>query len=63
MNHRAILAKAYSILRGNREKEDAPLDEYFHIAAPMIGVISPEEYPNMMGWQLTASSNGDQVSN
>lgn len=28
-----ILAKAYSIVRGCREKKDAPLDEFFDICA------------------------------
>jgi hypothetical protein len=37
-----MLAKAYSIVRGSREKEEAPLDEFFKIAAPLIAVIPPE---------------------
>ena len=57
------MAKAYSELRGTRGKADAPLDEYFRLAVPVIGVISPENYQTMMGWQLTAPSDGSQVSN
>lgn len=37
-----MLAKAYSIVRGSREKEDAPLDEFFKLCTPLIGVIQPE---------------------
>ena len=57
-----MLAKAYSILRGSREKEDVPLDEFFMICAPLIGVIPPEEYPQMMGWQLGPAKADDVVS-
>jgi hypothetical protein len=39
-----MLATAYSIVRGSREREDAPLDEFFKICAPLIEVIPPEEY-------------------
>nr|QIA97802.1 putative MAT1-1-1 protein [Teratosphaeria destructans] len=56
----AILAKAYSILRGSREKEDAPLDEFFRLCAPHIGVIPPEQYQEMMGWQISPPMDGDQ---
>lgn len=58
----AIIAKAYSVLRGSREKEDAPLDEYLNIAVPVIGVVPPDQYPQMMGWQVIAPTTGDQVS-
>jgi hypothetical protein len=58
---RAMLAKAYSILRGNREKEEVPLDEFFNICAPLIGIIPPEEYQKMMGWQLTPAKADDEV--
>nr|ADB11119.1 mating-type 1-1 protein [Pseudocercospora musae] len=56
----SILAKAYSIVRGCREKKDAPLDEFFAICAPLIGVIPPEEYLQRMGWQLSPPQDGDQ---
>lgn len=56
---RAILAKAYSTLRGSREKEDAPLDEFFRLCAPRIGVIPPDQYQRTMGWQLIPANAGD----
>lgn len=55
-----MLAKAYSIVRGNREKEEAPLDAFFMICAPIIGVIPPEEYPQRMGWLLGPARDGDE---
>ena len=57
-----MLAKAYSILRGSREKEDVPLDGFFKICAPLIGVIPPEEYQQKMGWQLIPARADDEVS-
>jgi hypothetical protein len=39
-----ILAKAYSIVRGSRENEDVPLDGFFEVCAPLIGIIPPSEY-------------------
>jgi hypothetical protein len=58
---RAILAKAYSTVRGTKEKKDAPLDEFFAICAPLIGVIPPEYYLESMGWVMVPPQHGDQV--
>nr|ABG45907.1 putative alpha1 mating-type protein [Fulvia fulva] len=55
----AVLAKAYSVLRGCREKKDAPLDTFFVFCAPLIGVIPPEEYLQCMGWQMGPPLEGD----
>lgn len=60
---RAMLAKAYSIVRGTRNKEDVPLDGFFAVCAPMVGIIPPHLYPQMMGWQMGPPSPGDTVSN
>lgn len=57
-----MLAKAYSVLRGSREKEDAPLDKFLEECAPLIGVIPPDRYQEMMGWQLNPADEGDKVS-
>lgn len=51
-NTRTILAKAYSIMRGDRDKEDAPLDKFLALCAPLMGMIAPGEYQSMMGWAL-----------
>jgi hypothetical protein len=48
------------VLRGSREKEDAPLDEFIRLCAPRIGVIPPDQYQQMMGWQIGPPKNGDQ---
>ncbi len=57
-----MLAKAYSIVRGSRKKEEVPLDGFFAICAPLIGVISPSDYPRTMGWQLTPAKAEDEVA-
>ncbi|KXL47440.1 hypothetical protein M433DRAFT_51314, partial [Acidomyces richmondensis BFW] len=56
-----ILAKAYSILRGSRKKEDVPLDEFFHLCAPRIGIIPPDQYQQLMGWQISPPDDADQT--
>lgn len=57
-----MLAKAYSVLRGSREKEEVPLDDFFLICAPLIGVIPPNQYQQLMGWTMSPPSNDDRVS-
>lgn len=61
MPSRTILAKAYSILRGSRKKEDVPLDEFFHLCAPRIGIIPPDQYQQLMGWQISPPDDADQT--
>jgi hypothetical protein len=57
----SILAKSYSILRGNRDKEEVSLDKFLEMCAPLIGVIPPDIYLSVMGWELGESSEQDQV--
>jgi hypothetical protein len=58
----SMLAKAYSILRGDREKTEVPLQDYFSRCAPLIGVIPPQHYQRLMGWELGPPAEHDQVS-
>ncbi|KAI5357558.1 Putative mating-type protein MAT alpha 1, HMG-box [Septoria linicola] len=55
----ALLAKAYSIVRGSGEKKDAPLDEFFVICADAVGVIPPDYYMGALGWSLLPPLAGD----
>lgn len=57
----AILAKGYSILRGDRDKEDVPLDRFFSVCCPAIYIITPDTYLNTMGWELTDTHGKVQV--
>ncbi|TKA65978.1 hypothetical protein B0A55_10878 [Friedmanniomyces simplex] len=56
----AILAKACSVLRGSRGKDEAPLDFFLGLVVPLMGIVAPEHYQAMMGWQVTAPSDSDQ---
>ncbi len=47
----AILARAYSNIRTLLGKTFAPLDRFFIIACPAIGVIDSTEYLAMMSWE------------
>ena len=57
----SILAKAYSIIRDSKGKENAPLDVYLAINGPFIGIIAPENYLVMLGWEISLNGEG-QVS-
>lgn len=57
----SILAKAYSILRGDRDKEEVSLDIYLSHSAPLIGIISPDVYLSVMGWELGEPHGQDEV--
>lgn len=58
---RVILAKAYSILRANRSKDEVPLDIFLRLCAPKLHVIAPGEYALVMGWSIKALQSGDFV--
>jgi hypothetical protein len=57
----SILAKSYSILRGNREKEEVSLDRFLKFCAPMVGMIPAGVYLSVMGWEVGESSEQEQV--
>lgn len=48
----AILAKAYSELRDKVGKKRAPLPPFLAINAPFIGIIDPDDYLRVHGWDL-----------
>lgn len=48
----AILAKAYSELRDKVGKKRAPLPPFLAINAPFVGVIDPDDYLRVHGWEL-----------
>lgn len=54
-----ILAKAYSIIRDDKGKENAPLDSFLAINAPHLGVIPPAEYFKMLGWKFSTNENNE----
>lgn len=48
----AILAKAYSEIRDKIGKKRAPLPPFLAINAPFVGVIDPDDYLRILGWEL-----------
>lgn len=48
----AILAKAYSELRDKVGKKRAPLPPFLAINAPFVGIIDPDDYLRIHGWEL-----------
>lgn len=56
-----ILAKAYSIIRDDKGKENARLDSFLAINAPYIGVLPPAEYFKMLGWKFSTNGNYETI--
>ncbi|RAL10537.1 uncharacterized protein BO97DRAFT_349077 [Aspergillus homomorphus CBS 101889] len=48
-----IIAKAYSIIRDTHEDEHSvSLETFLNLNSGMIGIIQPDRYLDVMGWQL-----------
>nr|AZB52188.1 MAT1-1 [Aspergillus pseudoglaucus] len=47
----AILAKAYSIIR-DKHDDEVSLESFLTLNAPLIGLLDPDRYLNVMGWQF-----------
>jgi hypothetical protein len=45
-----IVAKAYSVIRDTVGKNEAPLNDFLQIVCPLICLIGPAEYLDLMGW-------------
>ena len=48
----AILAKAYSVIRDQEGKENAPLDKFLFINSNLIGIVAPKSYMVILGWVI-----------
>lgn len=47
-----IVAKSYSTIRDSVGKEHAPLDDFLNLVCPHIGIINPDNYLAMLGWEV-----------
>ncbi|KAL9640852.1 MAG: hypothetical protein Q9164_000010 [Protoblastenia rupestris] len=56
----ALLAKAYSMIRDDQGKRNAPLDGFLAINAPFIHVIEPSQYLKVIGWEATLTVKIDR---
>ena len=54
----SILAKAYSVIRDQNGKENAPLDHFLSINAGFVGIVVPASYLDMLGWEISADVDG-----
>lgn len=55
----SLLAKAYSIIRDLKGKDQAPLDIFLKLACPRLNVTKPDRYLSTFGWRIcTPQDNG-----
>lgn len=47
-----LIAKAWSFVRDQVGKKDAPLDSFLRIICPYLEIPSPEEYLDYCGWKI-----------
>ncbi|KAL8953978.1 MAG: hypothetical protein Q9222_000188 [Ikaeria aurantiellina] len=53
-----LVAKAYSMIRDQVGKEHAPLDTFLTLVMEFVGIIEPQEYLGLMGWELSVDDSG-----
>ncbi|KIN07692.1 hypothetical protein OIDMADRAFT_151434 [Oidiodendron maius Zn] len=53
-----IIAKAYSIIRGDIGTINAPLDEFLDLICPAIGIINVDQYLEKMKWEAITDADG-----
>jgi len=54
----SLMAKAWSTIRDQVGKDNAPLHEFFAIICPYLGIPSQEIYLECHGWALTIDKDG-----
>ncbi|KAH9866459.1 hypothetical protein IAQ61_008464 [Plenodomus lingam] len=54
----SLMAKAWSLIRDQIGKNNAPLDEFFAIVCPILNIPSRETYLEYHGWTLTIDKEG-----
>lgn len=57
----AIIAKAYSVVRGDRDKSEVPLEKFLVRVQAIMILIEPENYLALMGWKLDKPDVTDEV--
>ncbi|KAL8708265.1 MAG: hypothetical protein Q9220_006842 [cf. Caloplaca sp. 1 TL-2023] len=53
-----LVAKAYSMIRDQVGKEHAPLDTFLTLVMEFVGIIEPQEYLGLMGWEISVDDCG-----
>ncbi|KAF8849694.1 MAT1-1-1 [Acephala macrosclerotiorum] len=54
----AVIAAAYSKIRDEVGKHNAPLDKFLSIVCPKIGIVDDERYLNQLNWTCQVSTDG-----
>ncbi|KAI4206768.1 MAG: hypothetical protein LQ348_000836 [Seirophora lacunosa] len=54
----ALAAKAYSIIRDQVGKQNAPLDTFLMHVANFLGIVEPQKYLAVMGWEISVDGIG-----
>ncbi len=54
----SILAKAYSAIRDQHGKGNAPLDKFLLINTTFIGIADSQHYLDLLGWAITVDVDG-----
>ncbi|KAF2691513.1 MAT1-1-1 [Lentithecium fluviatile CBS 122367] len=54
----SLMAKAWSTIRDQVGKDNAPLDHFFRIVCPYLNIPSPETYLQHLGWNFHVNRDG-----
>ncbi|KAH9868249.1 CDK-activating kinase assembly factor mat1 [Plenodomus biglobosus] len=54
----SLMAKAWSTIRDQIGKDNAPLDQFFGIVCPFLNMPTQETYLELHGWTLTVNKEG-----
>nr|ABI37047.1 MAT-1 [Pyrenophora graminea] len=55
----SLMTKAWSMIRDQLTKQVAPLDEFFELVCPWLGIPSPALYLETYGWTLSVDQDGN----
>lgn len=57
----SLMAKAWSTIRDQIGKDQAPLDQFFRIICPHLKLPDPASYLEIHGWILAVNEEGDPI--
>ena len=49
------------MIRDAQGKKNSPLDEFLKMTGPLIGIVPPNDYFSVLGWQMSFSADGQMV--
>lgn len=57
----SLIAKAYSVLRDLKGKEQTPLDEFLALTCSKMEIVPPEQYLATFGWQVQVQAGSKSI--